>query len=125
MRELAKKMALAGLGTAVVSTSKVRETMQTLVHQGKLTTEEAERFTQDMCKTGEKEMQDIRNQISDALERVTKGMHLAQDDEVENLRLRVNSLEKRLNLLEDRLTAGTEKTQPSPPEEEYPEPIGK
>ncbi len=125
MRELAKKMALAGLGTAVVSTSRVRETMQNLVHQGKLTTEEAERFTQDMCKTGEKEMQDIRNQISEALERVTKGMHLAQADEVENLRLRVNSLEKRLNLLEDRLTAGTEKTQPSPPEEEYPEPFGK
>ncbi|MDZ7760016.1 MAG: hypothetical protein U5L00_07155 [Desulfovermiculus sp.] len=125
MRDLAKKLALVGLGSAVVSTSKVRETMQSLVHQGKLSTEEAERFTQDMCKTGEQEMQDIRNQITEALERMTKGMHLAQAEDVENLRLRVDSLEKRLNLLEDRLSAGTDKTPPSPPEGESPEPIGK
>jgi len=125
MRDLAKKLALAGLGTAVVSTSKVRETMQTLVQQGKLTTEEAERFTQEMCKTGEKEMQDIRSQMTDALERVTKGMHLAQADEVESLRLRVDNLEKRLNLVEDRLLSGTGKSEPGPPEGESPEPIGK
>lgn len=118
MRELAKKLALASLGTAVVSTAKVRETMETLVHQGKLTTEEAERFTQEMCKTGEKEMQDVKQHINEGLERLTKGMHLAQAEEVEQLRHRVDNLEKRLSLLEDQLTPIPGSTQPSFPDQE-------
>ncbi len=117
MRDLAKKLALAGLGTAVVSTSKVRETMDSLVHQGKLTTEEAERFTQDLCKTGEREMQDIRNQMSETIERMTKGMHLAQAEDVDRLRSRVDNLEKRLSLLEDQLTPTPASAEPPFPEQ--------
>ena len=124
MRELAKKLALAGLGTAVVSTAKVRETMESLVHQGKLTTEEAERFTNDMCKTGEKEMQDIRNQITEIVERVTKGMHLAQAEDVDQMRHRVDNLEKRVMLLEDQLAAAAAGGEPAAPHIEKTGPEG-
>lgn len=119
MRDLAKKLALAGLGTAVVSTSKVRETLDSLVRQGKLTTEEAERFTHEVCKTGEREMQDIRNQMSEAIERMTKGMHLAQAEDVDRLRTRVDNLEKRLSLLEDQLTPAPASTEPPFPEQDF------
>ena len=103
MRELVKKMALASLGTAVVSTSKVRETMQALVEQGKLTSEEAERFTQELFKTGEEEMHDIRNQVSSGFDRLTKGMNLAHAEEVQALHTQMANLEKRLNILEDQV----------------------
>jgi polyhydroxyalkanoate synthesis regulator phasin len=124
MRELARKMALASLGTAVVSTAKVRETMQTLVQQGKLTTEEAERFTHQMCETGEKEMKDMKQHLNEGLERVTKGMHLAQAEEVEQLRHRVDNLEKRLSLLEDQLTPTPASAGPAFPEQEPSDPDG-
>jgi polyhydroxyalkanoate synthesis regulator phasin len=124
MLDLAKKLALASLGTAVVSTSKVQESMQSLVRQGKLTTEEAERFIQEMCKTGEHEMQDIKQHMNEGLERLTKGMHLAQAEEVEQLRHRVDNLEKRLSILEDQLTPVPASTQPPFPAQDSPESEG-
>lgn len=118
MLDLAKKLALVSLGTAVVSISKVRESMQSFVRQGKLTTEEAEGFIQEMNKTGEHEMQEIKQHMNEGLERLTKGMHLAQAEEVEQLRHRVDNLEKRLSILEDQLTPIPASTQPSFPAQE-------
>ncbi len=103
MFELIKKTLLAGLGTAVITRTKVKEIMEKMVDQGKITSEEAERYTQELMENGEKELKEISDQISKSLGRLPSTFNLAEKDTLDALLSRVDNLEKRLDLVEDNL----------------------
>ncbi len=103
MFELMKKTLLAGLGTAVITRTKVKEIMEKMVDQGKITSEEAERYTQELMENGEKELKEISDQISKSLGRLPSTFNLAEKDTLDALLSRVDNLEKRLDLVEDNL----------------------
>ena len=103
MFELMKKTLLAGLGTVVITRSKAREIMQKMVDQGKITSEEADRFTREMMDTGEKEFNELGEQISSSLSKVPSTLNLAAKDSLDQLLAKVDNLEKRVDLVEDNL----------------------
>ncbi|MCF8107811.1 MAG: hypothetical protein K9J81_02345 [Desulfohalobiaceae bacterium] len=103
MFELMKKTLLAGLGTAVITRTKVKEIMQKMVDQGKITSEEADRYTRELMENGEKELKEISEQISKSLGKLPSTFNLAEKDSLEALLSRVDNLEKRLDLVEDNL----------------------
>lgn len=103
MFDLLKKSILAGLGTAVVTKSKVQETMQKMVEQGRLSTEEAERLTNEVIDTGEKEYNDLREEVNKSLNKALSGMNLATRQEMETVQMKVENLEKRLEHLEEKI----------------------
>jgi polyhydroxyalkanoate synthesis regulator phasin len=103
MFDLLKKSILAGLGTAVVTKSKVQETIEKMVEQGRLSTEEAERLTNEVIDTGEKEYNDLREEVNKSLNKALAGMNLASRQEMETLQMKVENLEKRLDHLETKI----------------------
>ncbi|MCF8030603.1 MAG: hypothetical protein K9K39_06880 [Desulfohalobiaceae bacterium] len=102
MLDLLRKSVLAGLGTAVVTKSKVRETMEKLVEQGKLSSDEAERFTQEMVDAGEKEMEELRSEMESTVRNAVSRLNLAQQEDMDDLRQRLENVEKRLEHLEQK-----------------------
>lgn len=103
MLDMLKKSVLAGLGTAVVTKTKVRETMDKLVEQGKLSSEEAERFTQEMVDAGEKEMEELRSDMESSIQNAVSRLHLAKQEDMDDLRQRLENVEKRMEHLEQKL----------------------
>jgi polyhydroxyalkanoate synthesis regulator phasin len=111
MFELMKKSLLLGLGTAVVTKSKVQESMQKLVDQGKLTTEEAERLSQEIIEAGETELNEARGQISQTWQKFSQSLDLPRRSELDELLARMDNLEKRLNFLEDKVSTKVQAAQ--------------
>jgi polyhydroxyalkanoate synthesis regulator phasin len=107
MFELLKKSILAGLGTAVVTKSKVQETMQKMVEQGKITSEEAEKFTREIVETGESEFKEIREEVSKAINKTLSELNLADREEVDKLQSRLQELEKRMDMVESKGSGGS------------------
>ena len=54
MLETLKKGMLAGLGAAVLTRDKILESTRKLVEEGKLSSEDAEKLTEELIKSGEK-----------------------------------------------------------------------
>ena len=102
MLDLIKKTVLASIGTAAVTRSKVQETMDYLVEQGKLTTEEAERLTKEMAETGESELGEVRDQFRETIKKIMQEMNVANNQDVQELRERVDNLEKKVDMLSSR-----------------------
>ncbi len=101
--ELIKKTILAGLGTAVVTRSKIKETMHNLVEQGKLSTEEAEKYSQELIEAGEKEFNELRQETLKNLQEFSAQLNLAKKDELQQLADKVQNLEKRMDLLQEKI----------------------
>jgi polyhydroxyalkanoate synthesis regulator phasin len=107
MFELLKKSILAGLGTVVVTKSKVQETMQKMVEQGKISSEEADRFTREIVETGESEFREIRDEVSKAINKTLSELNIADREEVDKLHSRLQELEKRMDMMESRTSGGS------------------
>ncbi|MFO8032010.1 MAG: hypothetical protein R6U22_05665 [Desulfohalobiaceae bacterium] len=101
--ELIRKTILAGLGTAVVTRSKIKETMHKLVEQGKLTSEEAEKYSQELIEAGEKEFSEMRQETLENLHSFASQLNLAKQDQLQQLADKVQNLEKRLDLLQEKM----------------------
>ncbi len=98
MLDLIKKTVLASIGTAAVTKTKVQETMHYLVEQGKLTTDEAERLTQEMTESGENELSEVREQFRETIKKIMQEMNVANNQDLQELRSKVENLEKRLEI---------------------------
>ena len=103
MLDIIKKSVLAGLGTAMVTKSKVREIMDKLVEQGRLSSDEAERFTQEMVDAGEKEMEELRSELESSVRNAVSRLNLARQEDMDDLRQRLENVEKRMEHLEQKL----------------------
>ncbi len=103
MLDMLRKGVLAGLGTAVVTRSKMRETMDKLVEQGKLSSEEAERFSQEMVDAGEKELDEFRTELESTVRNAVSRLDLAGQQDIDDLRQRMENMEKRMAHLEQKL----------------------
>ena len=64
MLELLKKGMFAGLGAAALTREKIREATRTLVEDGKISSDEAEKLAEDLVQSGEREWGDVDLQIS-------------------------------------------------------------
>jgi polyhydroxyalkanoate synthesis regulator phasin len=100
MLELLKRSMLAGIGAAVVTADKIREATRKFVDEGKISTEEAERFADDLVKSGQKELEEINAKFHSSLKKVSGSLDLVRKKELADLEARVALLEERLSRLE-------------------------
>ncbi|ACV69256.1 phasin family protein [Desulfohalobium retbaense] len=115
MLDTLKRSILASLGAAFITKDRVEEAMQRLVERGELTREEARRVTEEMAATGERELAEIRDEISKAVTNSLEGLHIATQSQVETLESRLKGVESRLGQLEaqvERLEPATEEAAP-------------
>ncbi len=103
MRDIFKKSVLAGLGTAMVTKSKVQETINNMVAQGKLTTEEAEKYTKEILETGENEWKEFKTSINQTGRKFLSHINLADKTELETIKEELKNLEKRVDYMESKM----------------------
>ncbi|MFZ2444785.1 MAG: hypothetical protein WAW37_00365 [Syntrophobacteraceae bacterium] len=101
MLELLKKSFMAGLGAVVVTADKVREATRKLVEEGKISTDEAEKLTEDLVKSGERQWEDFNNKFQSSMRKFSENVDMARKKELQDLTARVELLEQRLGLLEE------------------------
>ncbi len=104
MFKLLKSSVFVGLGTAVVTKNKIRQALQKALDKGKITPEEAERFTKEMIVAGETEFNEIRQEINHVLYKALSEMNIADKEELKDLQSKLKNLEKRIDILEKKLT---------------------
>jgi polyhydroxyalkanoate synthesis regulator phasin len=110
MFELIRKSILAGIGVAVVTKEKIEEATRHFVKEGKLSTEEAEKFADEMIKSGEREMDEMNSRISEAMKKWADNIEIVRKKEFQELSGRLDILERRLSALEG---AGAKESQVS------------
>ena len=65
MLELIKKSLLAGVGAVVVTKQKVMETTEHLVKEGKLSTSEAEKLSEELVKSGGRQCEEMSTKLQE------------------------------------------------------------
>jgi polyhydroxyalkanoate synthesis regulator phasin len=100
MLELLKKGMLAGIGMAVLTRDKIREATRMLVEEGKISTDEAEKLTEDLVTSGEKEWEEINAKLRSSLRKISDNLEVVRKQEFSDLKARVELLEQRLSALE-------------------------
>lgn len=104
MFELIKKSLLASLGAAIVTKEKIQEATFSLVEQGKISAEEAEKLADDLVKSGQDEWDQVHAKISESVKKGMDNLNLSSKTEFQELKGRVENIEKRVAILETALT---------------------
>ncbi|QCQ22464.1 phasin family protein [Desulfoglaeba alkanexedens] len=101
MLDLIKKGLLAGLGAVVVTKERVEKATQKLVEEGKISADEAEKLASELVESGEKQWHEVQAKIEESVKRATENLNLCNRREYEELKSRVEALEKRVTVVED------------------------
>ena len=103
MFELIKKGLLTGLGLAVVTKAKLEAILAKLVEEGKMSREEAEKFRDELLRSGEEHWAEMEEKISKSVKDLIGGMDLCRKDDLKEMNQKLLALEIRLVDLEKRL----------------------
>ena len=98
--EMIRNSLLASLGAAVVTKEKVEEATRRWVDEGKISRDEAERLAQDLVESGRGQWEDIQKKISETVRKGLDTFDIGSKREFQDLKERVENLEKRLAVLE-------------------------
>ena len=101
MLELLKKGMFAGIGAAVLTRDKILEATRMLVEEGKLSGDEAEKLTEDLVNSGEREWEEINSKFQSSFKKISENLEVVRKQEFIDLKARVELLEQRLSLLEE------------------------
>ena len=100
MIDLIKKSLLASLGAAVVTKEKIEEATRKLVKEGKISTEDAEKLSDNLVESGQKQWDEFQSKISDTLKKIVENLDLASKKDLQALNEKIKDLESRLGALE-------------------------
>ncbi|HPP74734.1 MAG TPA: polyhydroxyalkanoate synthesis regulator [Armatimonadota bacterium] len=98
MWDLVKKSLAFGIGAAVVTGDKLREFVDEAVSRGEMSRDEAKKFVDEVMKRGEEEQRNIQCRIREQVNKMLKEAGAADSN-------RVEALERRIQLLEEKLAA--------------------
>ncbi|UCG13906.1 MAG: phasin family protein [Deltaproteobacteria bacterium] len=102
MFEMIRKSLLASLGAAVVTKEKVEDATKRWVDEGKISREEAERLAQELVESGQQQWDDIQGKVTETVRKGLDTFDIGSKGEFQELTERVENLEKRLALLEEK-----------------------
>jgi polyhydroxyalkanoate synthesis regulator phasin len=95
MLEGIKKTIQASIGAVVLTRERVLKTLDRLVEEGKLSTEEAERLADRLIRDGKREFKGLEDKIVSLLQKGLRNLDIVSREDFENLKRRVETLEKK------------------------------
>ena len=101
MFEMFKKSLFAGLGLAVVTKTKLESVLEKLVEEGKMSRDEAEKMSQELLESGEKQWKDFETKLQDTVKGFLDNMDICKASDVKKLEKKIRALEMRLKALEE------------------------
>jgi polyhydroxyalkanoate synthesis regulator phasin len=100
MLELLRKGMLAGIGAAVLTRDKILEVTRKMVEEGKISSDEAEKLTEDLVKSGERQWEEINSKFQSSLKGFFDSVEVVRKKEFTDLLARLELIEQRLSALE-------------------------
>lgn len=97
LSESLKNLMLAGLGAVAITKEKLDALTADLVEKGRMSKEEAERFSQDMAKEAGQQAEALRQRAKEAAREMVEQLNLASAERVAELERRVAVLEERVS----------------------------
>ncbi|MFP5212236.1 MAG: phasin family protein [Acidobacteriota bacterium] len=107
MLDFLKKGILASIGAVVLTKEKIQEATRILVEEGKISTEEAERLTNELIRNGERQWEEISRKFQDSMTRWSWQQQSSDSSpntdktDFQDLRARVELLAQRVAVLEE------------------------
>ncbi len=96
MIDLIKKTVLAGIGATVVTKEKIEATLQDLVKQGKVSTDEARSLASKLAEEGRKEWESTSEDLAERIRALLAKADFANKAEVAQLERRIQLLEEKV-----------------------------
>jgi polyhydroxyalkanoate synthesis regulator phasin len=100
LEEKLRKVLLAGLGGVVITGDKLEELKKKLMKENKMSEKEAKGFIDDLVEAGENQWKEFEKSAKEVLRKKLDTMEVPDRKELEILRDRVESLERRVSALE-------------------------
>lgn len=97
MEEILKRFLYAGVGFLSITTAKVKETVDELIHNRKLTEEEGNRIVEDFISKTENQKHDFEDQVRSVALKFSKDFGSSAESEIERLKERIAFLEGQVN----------------------------
>jgi polyhydroxyalkanoate synthesis regulator phasin len=96
-----KRGLLAGFGAVFLTKEKIEEVTRKLVAEAKLSREDAERLRKELLDTGEEQWKEMEQSVSGAVRKAVESLNISPRGDVEELKVKVDALDKRLQSLEE------------------------
>jgi polyhydroxyalkanoate synthesis regulator phasin len=91
---------LAGLGAVMLSKERIEEITRRLVEEAKLSKEDARELAEELSGSGERQWKEMEEAVNDALRKGLDNLGICRQEEVRDLKAKVESLEMRVAILE-------------------------
>lgn len=99
----AKKLALAGLGLAVVGKKKIKEIFKNIEEQAGNSEKEMKLFFNELLKEGENAKKELDKNIKEKIDLYLNKVDLARKKEIDNLKNKVKELEEEISILASKI----------------------
>ncbi len=110
MLEAIRKTVQASIGAVVLTRHRVRETLDKLVQEGKLSAEEAERLADRLIRDGKKEFKGLQDKMVSLMQKGLENLDFVSKKDFEALKKRVAALERERKSKRTTRTGKTKKT---------------
>lgn len=100
MLDLFHKLLYTGIGVAAMTEQKAKDIVAEMEKRGEVSSEEGKKLVQDMMDKARKQTEDLRNTITDEINKVAGQKGWPAKDEFEKLQQRVNELDAKVAALE-------------------------
>lgn len=101
MLEEIQKNLMTGLGAVLLTKDKIEEVTRGLVHEARLSREDADRLADELYQAGRRQWSTLETSLKDAFRRTLSSVDIGSRQELEKLKAKVDTLQKRVELLED------------------------
>lgn len=98
-----KQLLMVGIGTTSLVADKLREVSEQWVREGKLDPEQAKTFVDDLMQQMRSEQTNFEAQMQRQLKQVLQDLGVPRQNEMDELRGRLDRLERQMRDLENRL----------------------
>ncbi len=98
-----KQLLLVGVGTTSLMAEKLKEVSEQWVKDGKINSEEAKGFVDDMMNRMKSEQDNFEGQMERQLRNILQDFGVPRQSEMDELRGRIDRLERQLRDLENKL----------------------
>ncbi len=90
-----KRGLLSGLGAVFLTKDKIERITRNMVEEAKISKEDAQNLKEDLYKTGEREWSELEEFLAGIIKKIMQGLDLCSRKELDELKKRVDELEKR------------------------------
>ncbi|MBV9452733.1 MAG: hypothetical protein JOZ19_01220 [Rubrobacter sp.] len=114
MLETLERLVLLQIGAAAATREKIEEIVNRLIEQGRIEREEGRMVVEDVLSRARERSTGARALIDTSVQQSLRSAGVPNREAYEDLLFRIEQLEHRVRLLEDRPVLPTEKTVPNP-----------